>query len=87
MRSTLRRFLNTIWRALDWLCRLDFPDSDAGRMYESMQKLRRLADDTVIYAGHNYGGHVTHIANEKRHGALAAISESQWLGRINPDAG
>jgi glyoxylase-like metal-dependent hydrolase (beta-lactamase superfamily II) len=56
-------------------------------MYNSMQKLRRLPGDTIVYAGHNYGGHVTSIASEMAHGALAPLSKDQWLSRFRPEAG
>ena len=46
--------------------RLDFPDSDVAKMFDSMQKLKELDDDIMVYAGHDYGGPFTSIAQEKR---------------------
>jgi glyoxylase-like metal-dependent hydrolase (beta-lactamase superfamily II) len=34
--------------------RTDLPGSDAGAMYESLQKLASLPPDTVVYPGHRY---------------------------------
>jgi glyoxylase-like metal-dependent hydrolase (beta-lactamase superfamily II) len=36
--------------------RVDLPGSDPDQMYESLQKLASLPDDTVLYPGHDYGG-------------------------------
>lgn len=62
--------------------RLDFPDADASAMYVSMQKLRTLPDDVVAYPGHNYGGFLTTVGQEKRRGVLAPISWSDWQLRF-----
>jgi glyoxylase-like metal-dependent hydrolase (beta-lactamase superfamily II) len=34
--------------------RVDLPGSDPDQMFESMQRLARLPDETVLYPGHNY---------------------------------
>jgi len=47
--------------------RTDLPGSDPKEMYYSLtQRLGALPDDTVVYPGHNYGGTVTTIGDEKR---------------------
>ena len=49
--------------------RTDFQSGDAGRLYDSItQKLFALPDDTVVYPGHDYGGHsYSSISEEKLH--------------------
>ncbi len=39
---------------LDGCGRTDLPGSDVEQMYESLQRLARLPDDTLIYPGHRY---------------------------------
>ena len=47
--------------------RTDLPGSDPMEMYYSLtQRLAALPDETVVYPGHNYGGSVTTIGEEKR---------------------
>jgi hydroxyacylglutathione hydrolase len=47
--------------------RTDLPGSDPRAMYQSLtQRLGALPDDTVVFPGHNYGGAVTTIGDEKR---------------------
>ena len=48
--------------------RTDLPGSDPGEMYTSLtQRLGALPDETIVFPGHNYGGTVTTIGDEKRH--------------------
>ena len=48
--------------------RTDLPGSDPREMYTSLtQRLGALPDETVVFPGHNYGGTVTTIGDEKRH--------------------
>jgi hydroxyacylglutathione hydrolase len=47
--------------------RTDLPGSDPEEMYYSLtQRLGALPDDTLVFPGHNYGGMVTTIGDEKR---------------------
>jgi hydroxyacylglutathione hydrolase len=47
--------------------RTDLPGSDPSEMYHSLtQRLGKLADETVLFPGHNYGGPSSTIGNEKR---------------------
>ena len=39
--------------------RCDFPESNARDMYNSLQKLKELPDETIIYPGHDYGAETT----------------------------
>jgi glyoxylase-like metal-dependent hydrolase (beta-lactamase superfamily II) len=51
--------------------RTDLPGSDPGEMYTSLtQRLGSLPDETVVFPGHNYGGTVTTIGDEKRHNPM-----------------
>lgn len=49
--------------------RTDFQSGDAGMLYDSItQQLFTLADDTIVYPGHDYGGHsFSLIIEEKLH--------------------
>ena len=47
--------------------RTDLPGSDPSEMYYSLtQRLAALPEETVVFPGHNYGGNVTTIGDEKR---------------------
>lgn len=47
--------------------RTDFQQGDAGRLYDSVQKLFALPDDTQVYPAHNYVGEtVSSIGEEKQ---------------------
>ncbi len=51
--------------------RTDLPGSDPKEMYTSLtRRLGALPDDTVVFPGHNYGGTVTTIGDEKRHNPM-----------------
>jgi glyoxylase-like metal-dependent hydrolase (beta-lactamase superfamily II) len=51
--------------------RTDLPGSDPAQMYDSLtRRLGALPDDTVVFPGHNYGGTVTTIGDEKRHNPM-----------------
>lgn len=50
--------------------RTDFPDSDQELMNNSLQKLRNLDENILVYAGHDYGGDCTTISIEKQCGVL-----------------
>lgn len=46
--------------------RTDFQQGDAGQLYDSLQKLLALADETLVYPAHDYSGHrVSSIGQEK----------------------
>jgi hydroxyacylglutathione hydrolase len=51
--------------------RTDLPGSDPEEMYTSLtRRLGALPDATVVFPGHNYGGAVTTIGDEKRHNPM-----------------
>jgi len=55
--------------------RTDLPGSDPAQMYVSLtRRLGALPDDTVVFPGHNYGGTVTTIGDEKRNNPMMRFS-------------
>ncbi|MDJ0556990.1 MAG: MBL fold metallo-hydrolase [Microcoleaceae cyanobacterium MO_207.B10] len=62
--------------------RTDFQSGDAGKLYDSItQKLFTLADETLVYPGHNYQGlTVSTIGEEKKHNPrLAGYSRTNFI--------
>ena len=67
---------------LDGCGRTDLPGSDPSEMYDSLQRLASLPDDTIIFPGHQY--------SPESHGAMAHVRASNaifkpktkeaWLG-------
>ncbi len=48
--------------------RCDLPGGNAGQMYESLQRLAKLGDNTILFPGHNYADTPTStIGEEKKH--------------------
>ena len=48
--------------------RCDLPGGNAQQMYESLQRLAKLGDDTILFPGHNYADAPTStIGEEKQH--------------------
>ena len=60
--------------------RLDLPDSDIDRMFESLQILRGLDDSITVYPGHGYSGPSTTIGKEKTQGLLRPFTRDMWRG-------
>lgn len=47
--------------------RSDFPYSDPEQLYKSLNRLKKLGDETVIYPGHDYGATASNpLSNEKK---------------------
>jgi glyoxylase-like metal-dependent hydrolase (beta-lactamase superfamily II) len=59
--------------------RLDLQDSDKKGMWSSMRLLSSLADETVVWPGHNYGGAKTTIGQERSNGFLRPIPLDHWM--------
>jgi len=59
--------------------RTDFQQGDSSTLYHSVHsKLFTLADDTLVYPGHDYNGHrVSSIAQEKSLNSRLALSKSE----------
>ena len=48
--------------------RADFPGSSVKDLYNSLERLKRLPEQTLVYPGHDYGSKpVSDIASEKKH--------------------
>ena len=66
--------------------RTDFQSGDAGKLYDCItQKLFTLADDTLVYPGHDYNGRrVSNIGQEKTSNArLAGKSRDEFIEIMN----
>jgi glyoxylase-like metal-dependent hydrolase (beta-lactamase superfamily II) len=66
---------------LDGCGRTDLPGSDAGQMYESLQRLAQLPDDTIVYPGHRYSmpSSATMTAIREQNYVFQPTSRDQWL--------
>lgn len=59
---------------IDHIGRTDLPGGDPKQMYESIQKLKKLPDETVVYPGHRYHSKTMDtIANQKQTNAYFRI--------------
>ena len=58
--------------------RLDLPDSDVNKMFDSLQSLRTFADDVKVYPGHGYSGDSSTIGQEKANGLLRPFDRATW---------
>ncbi len=59
--------------------RVDLPGGDAEQMFQSLQKLKGLPDDTVLYPGHAYGGeHAPMSAVRARNYYLQVPDVERW---------
>ncbi|MGE0826232.1 MAG: MBL fold metallo-hydrolase [Candidatus Binatia bacterium] len=54
--------------------RVDLPGSSPEDMYYSLQTLSKLAGETILYPGHNYGGPSASMENQKRHNMYLHLS-------------
>ncbi len=71
--------------------RTDFPGGSAESLYDSIQKILHLADETVIYVGHDYPpqgrelAYRTTVADQKLHNILVnqSISKEDYVMRRN----
>ena len=66
---------------LDGCGRTDFPGSDAGQMYDSLQRLASLPGDVVVYPGHRYSmpSSATMDAIKDMNYVYRPSSKEQWL--------
>lgn len=64
--------------------RTDLPGSNPAQLYESLNTLRKLPDDTVLYPGHNYADRPTStIGQEKRRNLFMRFdSVADFLGFV-----
>jgi len=60
--------------------RVDLPGGDIEKMFNSLQKLKKLDDNIEVYPGHDYGSikHST-IAHEKKNNAYMKASKEEFV--------
>ena len=65
--------------------RTDLPTSAATQMYDTLERLARLPDDTVVYPGHDYKGRrASTIGQERKHNPrLAAGGREAFVDMMN----
>jgi sulfur dioxygenase len=66
--------------------RTDFQSGDAGKLYDSItQKILSLADETLIYPGHDYNGRrVSNVAQEKAiNPRLSGKTRDEFIALMN----
>jgi hydroxyacylglutathione hydrolase len=66
---------------LDGCGRTDLPGSDPALMYESLQRLAKLPDDTIVFPGHRYSipSSATMTAIRDQNYVFKPSSREQWL--------
>jgi glyoxylase-like metal-dependent hydrolase (beta-lactamase superfamily II) len=66
---------------LDGCGRTDLPGSDVEQMYDSLQRLAQLPDDTIVYPGHRYSipSSATMTAIREQNYVFKPSSRDQWL--------
>jgi hydroxyacylglutathione hydrolase len=66
---------------LDGCGRTDLPGSDVGQMYESLQRLAKLPDDTIVFPGHRYSmpSSATMTAIREQNYVFRPSTRDQWL--------
>lgn len=64
--------------------RTDFPGSDPGQMYDSLQRLAALPADTVVYPGHRYSlaSSATMASITEMNYVYRPQSKEQWLAQF-----
>ena len=61
--------------------RVDFPGSDSQLMAETLEKLRQLPNNIIIYPGHDYGKTPTStLGNEKKSNPFLVMSKEEFGG-------
>ena len=61
--------------------RIDLPGADKEKMFNSLQKLKKLDDDIEIYPGHDYGSKLNStIGDEKKNNTYMKISKEEIMG-------
>jgi glyoxylase-like metal-dependent hydrolase (beta-lactamase superfamily II) len=66
---------------LDGCGRTDLPGSDVGLMYESLQRLATLPDDTIVFPGHRYSmpSSATMTSIREQNYVYKPATREQWL--------
>ncbi len=66
--------------------RVDFQEGSAEKLYESLQKLFKFDDETLVYPGHNYEGFtLSTIGEEKKFNKFIGgdISKEEFIVKVN----
>lgn len=66
--------------------RCDFQGGSAEKLFDSIQRLFTLPDETLLYPAHDYGGRtVSTIAEEKAHNAMIGgnVDRAEFIRRVN----
>jgi len=59
--------------------RTDLPGANPKQMFESLQRLAQLPEDTVVFPGHHYGSAIrSTIGDEKRTNPYLRITPADW---------
>lgn len=65
---------------IDGCGRCDFRESDVAKMWDSLQRLKQLPDDTTIHCGHDYGQKsVDNLGNQKRTNPYLLIDDKAFF--------
>ncbi len=65
---------------IDGCGRCDFYESDVEKMWQSLQRLKTLPDETVIYSGHHYGQKTNDsLGNQKTTNPYLLIDDKQFF--------
>lgn len=66
---------------IDGCGRTDLPGSDPAQMYDSLQRLAQLPDDTLVFPGHRYSmpSSASIAAIREQNYVLRPASKDQWL--------
>ena len=60
--------------------RVDLPGADPDKMFDTLQKLKSLPDDTIIYPGHDYGSTETStIGKEKTNNRFFKMNKEEFM--------
>nr|KAJ3420466.1 hypothetical protein HK105_005643 [Polyrhizophydium stewartii] len=64
--------------------RVDSPDSSSSDLYDSLQRtLAALPDSVLVYPGHDYGGEMTTIGEERQTGLLREIHRTVFMSQFD----
>ena len=66
--------------------RCDFQQGSAATLYDSIQRLFELPDETLVYPGHDYGGRtVSSILEEKKYNSMIGgeVEKDEFIRRVD----
>ena len=59
--------------------RTDLPGGDPSQLHESLGRLGKLPDETILFPGHNYGGPASTIGDERRENPFMRFGLGEFL--------